>query len=98
MRLDDLDLPRRILRLRKPKGGEEKAFDFPLSRAMVGSTLRLRRLGPVIYPEAARTCLFPSDATSGHLEEHKEDRVSFSRWVDETDFRWSNKTAAAMAA
>jgi integrase len=81
VRLDDLDLPRRVLRLRKPKGGEEKAFDIPLSRAMLGSILRLRRLGPVIYPEAARTWLFPGDATSGHLEEHKEDRKrDLSHW------------------
>jgi hypothetical protein len=72
-----------------------KAFDIPLSRAMLESILRLRRLAPIIYPEAARTWLFPSDAPSGHLEEHKEDRGVLSHWGN--DLRQSYRTLGQAA-
>jgi integrase len=94
--LTDLDLAARFIHIRKPKGGEEKAFEIPLSRAMLESILRLRRLGPVIYPEAANTWLFPSDAPSGHLEEHKEDREKvLSHWGN--DLRQSFRTLGQAA-
>jgi hypothetical protein len=94
--LTDLDLAARFIHIRKPKGGEEKAFEIPLSRAMLESILRLRRLGPVIYPEAAKTWLFPSDAPSGHLEEHKEDRNKvLSHWGN--DLRQSFRTLGQVA-
>jgi hypothetical protein len=96
VRLTDLRLGARILHVGKPKGGEVKAFDIPLSRAMLESILRLRRLGPVIYPDAARTWLFPSDAPSGHLEEHKEDREKdLSHWGN--DLRQSYRTLGQAA-
>jgi hypothetical protein len=94
--LTDVDVAGRCIHIRKPKGGEEKAFDIPLSRAMLESVLRLRRLGPVIYPDAARTWLFPSDAPSGHLEEHKEDRNKvLSHWGN--DLRQSFRTLGQIA-
>ncbi len=96
VRLADLDLTGRVLHIRRPKGGEEKAFDIPLSRAMLESILRLRRLGPVIYPEAARTWLFPSDAPSGHLVETKEDRTrDLSHWGN--DLRQTYRTMGQAA-
>lgn len=95
VRLTDLRLDARILHVGKPKGGEVKAFDIPLSRAMLESILRLRRLGPVIYPQPARTWLFPSDAPSGHLEEHKEDRDELSHWGN--DLRQSYRTLGQAA-
>jgi hypothetical protein len=64
----------RILHVPKPKGGEVKAFDIPLSRAMIGCLVRVMRLGRVLYPTQAVEWLFPADSVSGHLAEHKEDR------------------------
>jgi hypothetical protein len=94
--LTDLDLASRFIHIRKPKGGEEKAFEIPLSRAMLESILRLRRLGRAIYPEAAKTWLFPSDAPSGHVEEHKEDRAKvLSHWGN--DLRQSFRTLGQVA-
>lgn len=94
--LADIDLAGRVLHLRKPKGGELKAFDIPLSRAMLESILRVRRLAAVIYPDAARVWLFPSDAPSGHLEEHKEDREKdLSHWGN--DLRQSYRTLGQAA-
>lgn len=79
--LTDLRLSDRVLHIAAPKGGADKAFDIPLSRAMLESIFRLLRLAAVIYPETSRTWLFPSDAPSGHLEEHKEDRDKvLSHW------------------
>jgi integrase len=95
-RLTDVNYLTRRLHIPAPKGGESKAFDIPLSRAMLESVLRLRRLGSVIYPVAAQTWLFPSDAPSGHMEEHKEDRDAvLSHWGN--DLRQSYRTLAQVA-
>jgi integrase len=79
-RLEHVDLRRRILHVPKPKGGEERAFDIPLSREMVRCLIRTVRLGRAIYPEQARIWLFPADSEAGHLVEHKEDRKDLSKW------------------
>ncbi|WP_312571911.1 integrase family protein [Brevundimonas sp.] len=95
VRIEDLDLKERVLRLTKPKGGEAKAFDIPLSRAMMECIFRLRRIAPIIYPESGRIFLFPSDAPSGHLSEHKEDRTVLSHWGN--DLRQTYRTLAQAA-
>ena len=79
-RLEHADLHRRILHIPKPKGGEDRAFDIPLSREMVRGLIRAMRLGRAMYPEQARTWLFPADSEPGHLVEHKEDRRELSKW------------------
>jgi hypothetical protein len=94
-RLTDLDLAGRTLHIPKPKGGETKAFDIPLSRAMIESIARLRRLGAALYPEAGKTWLFPSDAPCGHLVEHKEKRDVLTRWGN--DLRQSYRTLGQAA-
>ena len=91
----NLDLSRRILHIPKPKGGEEKAFDIPLSRRMLESLLRLRRLAPILYPEAAKVWLFPSEAPEGHMAEHKERRAVVSHWGN--DLRQSYRTLGQAA-
>ena len=94
--LTDLDLSARVLHISAPKGGEARAFDIPLSRAMLESIFRLIRLGPVIYPEAGRVWLFPSDAPCGHLIEHKEDREKvLSHWGN--DLRQTYRTLGQIA-
>ncbi len=79
-RFDHVDLRQRILHVPKPKGGEERAFDIPLSREMIRSLVRAIRFGRAIYPEQARTWLFPADSEAGHLVEHKENRKDLSKW------------------
>ena len=79
-RLDHVDLRQRILHVPKPKGGEDRAFDIPLSREMVRCVIRAIRLGRRVYPEQAETWLFPADSEPGHLVEHKEDRKDLSKW------------------
>ena len=94
--LSDLRLADRVLHIAAPKGGEAKAFDIPLSRAMLEAIFRLLRLAPVIYPETSRIWLFPSDAPSGHLEEHKENRAKvLSHWGN--DLRQSYRTLGQVA-
>lgn len=95
VRVTDLDLKHRIMHLSKPKGGEMKAFDVPLSRAMMESIFRLRRIAPIIYPESGRVWLFPSDAPCGHMTEHKEDRSVLSHWGN--DLRQTYRTLAQAA-
>jgi len=90
-----LDLRRRVLHLPRPKGGAKKAFDIPLSRAMVRSIIRLIRAGRMIHPEQAEFWLFPADSASGHLVEHKEERDVLGKWGNE--LRQSYRTLAQPA-
>jgi integrase len=81
-----------ILHIPKPKGGEVKAFDIPLSRAMIRCLVRVMRLGRVLYPAQAQEWLFPAESDSGHLVEHKEDRAILSKWGN--DLRQTYRTVA----
>ena len=78
--LEHVDLRRRVLHVPKPKGGEERAFDIPLSRQMSRCLIRAVRFGRAIYPQQARKWLFPAESEAGHLVEHKEDRKELSKW------------------
>jgi integrase len=82
-RIEHVNFGSRVLHLPKPKGGEAKAFDIPLSRAMVRSLVRVIRLGALLFPTQSRKWLFPAESASGHLAEHKEDRATLSRWGNE---------------
>jgi integrase len=70
-RVEHVDFRNRVLHVPKPKGGEVKAFDIPLSRPMIRCLLRVLRVGQFLYPEQAREWLFPADSESGHLAEHQ---------------------------
>ena len=94
-RVEHLNFRTRILHIPKPKGGEEKAFDIPLSRAMISSMVRVMRLGRVLYPAQAQEWLFPADSTSGHIVEHKEDRATLAKWGN--DLRQTYRTVAQTA-
>lgn len=93
--LDHIDFRDRLLRIPKPKGGEERAFDIPLSRAMLRCIIRAIRTGQMLYPDQAAVWLFPADSESGHIEEHKEDRTALSKWGN--DLRQSYRTVAQSA-
>jgi len=91
-RIEHVHFQARILHIPKPKGGEMKAFDIPLSRAMIRGLVRVMRLGRALYPAQAQEWLFPADSDSGHLVEHKEDRATLSKWGN--DLRQTYRTAA----
>ena len=94
-RPEHLDLRRRILHLPRPKGGEKKAFDIPLSRPMMRSIVRLIRAARIIHPDQAEFWLFPADSASGRLVEHKEERDVLAKWGNE--LRQSYRTLAQPA-
>lgn len=95
IRLEHIDLKRRLLHIPKPKGGEERAFDIPLSRPMIRCIIRAIRVGRIAYPDQAAFWLFPADSRSGHLVEHKEDRSDLSKWGNE--LRQTYRTLAQAA-
>lgn len=67
----NLDPARPSLRLPSPKGGEERAFELPLSIAMLECLERVKEAGRTYYPEEAKTWIFP--APGGHVAEVKEE-------------------------
>jgi integrase len=91
-RIEDVDFRSRILHIPKPKGGEIRAFDIPLSRAMIRCLVRVLRLGCVLHPVQGREWLFPADSESGHLVEHKEGRATLAKWGN--DLRQTYRTVA----
>jgi hypothetical protein len=95
VRRDHLDLRRRVLHIAKPKGGEERAFDIPLSREMICCLARVIRLGRILHPEHCDEWLFPASSASGHLEEHQEDRRVLSKFGN--DLRQSYRTIGVAA-
>jgi integrase len=96
IKIEDLDLRRRILHIPMPKGGQKKAFDVPLSRLMMRSIIRTIRMGRILHGEMAGIWLYPADSGSGHLSAHKEKRDSLSKYGN--DLRQSYRTIAQVAA
>lgn len=78
--MEHVDFRARILHVPKPKGGKVKAFDIPLSRAMIRYLIRVMRIGRMLYPEQSRGWLFPAESGSGHMVEHKEKRHELPKW------------------
>ena len=66
-RIEHVDFRSRILHIPKPKGGEIRAFDIPLSRQMIRCLVRVVRLGRILHPVQGQEWLFPADSESGHL-------------------------------
>lgn len=94
-RWEHLDVARRVLHFPDPKGGSRKAFDMPLSGEMLRCLWRARRAGTKLHGQQARTFIFPSDAPSGHIEEHKEDRGELSKWGNDLRQTYANMATAA---
>ena len=95
VRVEHIDLQQRIIHIPRPKGGEEKAFDIPLSRPMIRCIIRAIRWGRIMYSEQAKSWLFPASSELGHLVEHKEERDLLSKWGN--DLRQSYRTLAQAA-
>ncbi|MDX2051990.1 MAG: integrase arm-type DNA-binding domain-containing protein [Polyangiaceae bacterium] len=92
VRIEHVDFRARVLHVPKPKGGEERAFDIPLSRAIIRCIIRAIRIGRILYPDQAKIWLFPADSETGHLVEHKEERDVLSKWGN--DLRQTYRTIA----
>jgi integrase len=95
IRVEHIDFKRRVLHIPKPKGGAEKAFDIPMSRAIVRCIIRAIRFGRQTHPVQSEYWLFPSDSATGHLYETKEDRSVLSKWGN--DLRQTYRTLAQVA-
>jgi integrase len=95
IRIEHIDFKRRILHIPKPKGGAEKAFDIPMSHAIMKSVIRALRAGREMYPVQSFYWLFPADSASGHMVETKEDRTVLSKWGN--DLRQTYRTVAQIA-
>lgn len=87
-----LDVGRRVLHFPDPKGGPRKAFDMPLSRAMLRCLWRARHWGRRLYPVHARTYIFAADTATGCIHEKKEKRSRLSKFNG--DLRQTYRTAA----
>ena len=66
-----LDEKRKALRIPAPKGGEERAFDLPLSEPMLACLKRAKEAGNTFFPEQSQIWIFP--AATGHVAEVKEE-------------------------
>jgi integrase len=60
-----LDLKRRCIRIVRPKGGEERAFDLVLSRAMLRCFWRARLIGRRLFPTHVNRWVFAGPV--GHV-------------------------------
>ena len=67
----NFDPNRPSLRLPSPKGGEERAFELPLSTAMLECLERVKEAGSTYYPEESKVWIF--SAPGGHVAEVKEE-------------------------
>jgi hypothetical protein len=85
-----VSVARRVLHIPAPKGGEERAFDIPLSRPMLYCLVRARRAGRILHREQAQRFIFPSVSQEGHLVDWREAREVLSKFG--TDLRQSFKT------
>jgi integrase len=94
-RWEHIDVRRRVLHIPRPKGGERRAFDIPLSRAIVRSLVRARRAGMVLHPRQSAEWVFPADSVTGHIVEHKEDRARLAKWGG--DLRQTFRNMCALA-
>jgi hypothetical protein len=89
-KVEHLHVGKRLLHIPKPKGGAAKAFDVPLSRAMVRCLVRAMRASRQLHPTAARTWIFAADSGVGHMVERDEKRSQLFKWGN--DLRQSYRT------
>jgi integrase len=77
MRWQDVDLKTRTLHVPAPKGGEERAFDLPLSDFMIELLERRKAEHDRIVAGNRKMAewVWPADSESGHLIEAREDGI-----------------------
>lgn len=94
-KVEHLDIGRRVLHIPRPKGGAKRAFDIPLSRAMVRCLIRAIRASRYMHTEQAQTWIFAASSQDGHLVEHKEPRTRLFKWGN--DLRQTYRTLGQAA-
>lgn len=87
----DLDRDRGVLHFPDPKGGTRKAFDMPLSGAMIECLDRVKAAGRVMYAAQAETFIFPANSDEGCISWTQEPRDRLSHWG--VDLRQTYATA-----
>ena len=92
---EHINFAERLLHIPAPKGGVDRAFDIPLSRAAIRCLVRALRYGRAMYPKEARQWIFPAESASGHMEEQKEERDVLSKWGN--DLRQTYRTIGQVA-
>ena len=70
-RWENFDEKRPSLRVPSPKGGEDRAFELPLSKAMLECLQRVKEAGQTYFPDESKEWIFP--APGGHVAEVKEE-------------------------
>jgi integrase len=86
-----VDWHKRTLFVPNPKGGPKRAFHVPLSRDMIRSLVRLRRLRAFLFP--GNQFVFPARSHDGRLSSWSEPRSRLSAYG--RDLRRSYRTVCA---
>ncbi|HWU78659.1 MAG TPA: integrase family protein [Caulobacter sp.] len=94
-RLEHLNIRDRVLHVPRPKGGEDRAFDIPLSRAMVRCLVRAMRASRILLPDQAKTWIFAGESRAGHMTVHRESRDVLSKFGN--DLRQTFRTVGQAA-
>jgi hypothetical protein len=95
IRIEHIDFKTRLLHIPKPKGGTDKAFDIPMSHAIMRCIIREIRVARVMFPVQSEYWLFPAESAEGHMYEHKEERTTLSKWGN--DLRQTYRTLGQVA-
>jgi integrase len=94
-RLEHLNIRTRVLHIPRPKGGADRAFDIPLSRAMIRCVIRALRAGRMLMPDNKKGWIFMGEGEEGRMVEHKENRKVLSKWGN--DLRQTYRTVGQIA-
>ena len=73
----DLDRDRCALRVPLPKGGKRKAFELPLSDAMLTVLDEAQEAGRLMAPSHCGEFIFPSPTNQGHVTSAVEPKLSY---------------------
>lgn len=94
-RLEHLNVRTRLLHIPRPKGGADRAFDIPLSRAMIRCLIRAVRAGRMLMPGNKEGWIFMGEGEEGRMVEHSENRKVLSKWGN--DLRQTYRTLGQIA-
>lgn len=91
----DVDVEKGVWHFPNPKGGDQRAFDVPLSEKLIQLLGALKSQAQKDYPASSTFWVFPGQTTPGHITDTKEPRKKLSKWGN--DLRQSFRTFATMA-
>jgi integrase len=94
-RWEHLNVKDRTLHVPSPKGGTDRAFYLPLSRAMLACLARARRAGRLLHERHAETWIFPADTPTGHVSEWKEKERHLSAFGNDLRQTWRSMAQEA---